>query len=250
MYTLNEANIMNKLFILILTFILITSTAAFANPEPSCFGEAASSPMVCSGFGTCIAQDTCQCAPGFAEPDCRPTGPDACFFDPMSFECMDFCMTTPDPICMDVCQIDPNAGPWCGPPQVCFNIPSFIPDVCSGNGMCVALDTCACQPDFIGPMCETALPYFCSFDVSPSGWFAVSVPNTAEYETFCSALSGTNVTVEGTPHAVQSSKFQLQAVSGATILSLDDIVQAPFFGGAGVILALAGAGLAIKKRRK
>ena len=36
----------------------------------------------------------------------------------------------------------------------CYGIPSTQPNVCSGNGICIAQDTCQCNPNFNGTQCK------------------------------------------------------------------------------------------------
>ncbi len=38
--------------------------------------------------------------------------------------------------------------------ETCFGIPDNDPDVCSGNGICIAPDTCSCYAGYAGPQCE------------------------------------------------------------------------------------------------
>lgn len=37
--------------------------------------------------------------------------------------------------------------------QTCFGRPAGAPNVCQGNGQCVADDTCLCDCGFAGPQC-------------------------------------------------------------------------------------------------
>jgi hypothetical protein len=51
----------------------------------------------------------------------------------------------------------------------CYGVPYDAPDVCSGQGDCVAKDTCICYGGFYGEMCEMAPPPVSGTAVSVNG---------------------------------------------------------------------------------
>jgi len=48
-----------------------TRAANISIGAPTCFGKAASDAAVCGGNGTCVAADTCSCAPGYSGSECE-----------------------------------------------------------------------------------------------------------------------------------------------------------------------------------
>ena len=90
--------------------------------ETFCYNISSFDQLVCSGNGICIDIDTCHCADGYYGEMCQ------------SFNQSDLCNKTRE--------------------VICYEISSFDPDVCSGNGICIDIDTCHCADGYYGEMCQ------------------------------------------------------------------------------------------------
>lgn len=151
-------------------------------PSVKCFSIDASNPLVCSGNGACIAEDTCDCSPTMTGLNCSVP---ICYgygaTDPLVCSKMGSCIGyntcsckanyTGDnceiPICdgilatdVDVCGGNRSciAANVCGPFR-CFGITNGtivngVSVVCSSHGNCIGPDVCDCQEGWGGPKCD------------------------------------------------------------------------------------------------
>lgn len=56
------------------TVLMVAATLAIAShaeAQTTCFGLADTDPLVCSGHGVCVAQDTCVCEVGYSGAGCE-----------------------------------------------------------------------------------------------------------------------------------------------------------------------------------
>ncbi|KAF0975103.1 hypothetical protein FDP41_005856 [Naegleria fowleri] len=118
-----------------------------------CNGIAATAPNVCSGFGKCVAPNTCQCYPGRFGSNCDDTAPPS----NSTFICngipaysASVCSGAGKCVGPNMCQ--------CPPDRFGFNCENFLCfgksiGACNSNGACVAPNTCQCKPNFAGPEC-------------------------------------------------------------------------------------------------
>lgn len=116
----------------------------------NCFGINGTQSDVCSGNGTCIANDTCSCNDGYGGSQCEyfacggliPTDPAVC-------NSHGTCNGTNECNCQSgysgsLCQI-----------ASCFGVSGENTSaVCSGKGSCIAFDTCNCTYGFTWNECE------------------------------------------------------------------------------------------------
>ena len=130
------------------------SLCSSARANVLCFGIHEGDPSVCSGHGTCVSTDTCECDAGYTGDECQFV---ACFGVPA--DDAGACSGHGTCIGPDTCSCEAgHAGDECEFPT-CFGLPGFDPSVCSGHGACIAPDICECQVGFIGNECESmALP--------------------------------------------------------------------------------------------
>ncbi len=117
-----------------------------------CFGVKSYDPSVCSGQGTCVASDRCECNNGWLGDDCSSPSVTQCF-DIMSNE-TSVCSGHGTCIGLDQCKCDDG---WM---QVdcsithCFGFTSNLPEVCSGKGKCIRPNKCQCDDGFRGHKCQ------------------------------------------------------------------------------------------------
>ncbi|KAG2392646.1 hypothetical protein C9374_011371 [Naegleria lovaniensis] len=109
----------------------------------SCNGIVSTAPNVCSGFGKCIAQNTCQCYPGRYGANCGDIAP-------------------------------PTNNTY-----YCNGVPAYSASVCSGSGKCVGPNMCQCMPDRYGYNCENFLCYGKSIGACSYNGLCVA-PNTCQ----------------------------------------------------------------------
>ncbi|EFC49939.1 predicted protein [Naegleria gruberi] len=117
--------------------------------------------MVCSGHGTCIANNHCSCRPGYGGEQCQEI---SCFNNyPRMVQCSNHgeCIALDTCTCYDLytgpnceqCKQPFHEGEHCTPIQ-CFGVEYSVKSVCSGNGDCIASNNCSCRDGFVGERCE------------------------------------------------------------------------------------------------
>lgn len=72
------------------------------------------------------------------------------------------------------------------PPIVCFSKESTDPQVCSGNGNCVANGVCACKTGFYGPQCQ----FFNCFQIPSGSPLVCSSKGNCTKPNTCECLTG------------------------------------------------------------
>jgi hypothetical protein len=123
----------------------------------SCFGIYTNDSSICSGKGSCIDRDVCECEDGYGGPECN------------IYECGDI-LATNSSVCSGkgTCELVPvsdaykigcncssgYSGDLCELHQ-CFGVNNTDGSVCSGYGECDEIDHCVCVPG--------ASNYDCSF---------------------------------------------------------------------------------------
>ncbi len=115
-----------------------------------CFDITSNETSVCSGHGSCIAPDRCQCDSGWMEDECSMT---QCF-DTMSNETS---ACSGHGICMgpDACECDDGwSGTNCSVMTECFDIKANDKSVCSAHGSCIGEDQCQCDDGWMGVDCS------------------------------------------------------------------------------------------------
>ena len=113
-----------------------------------CFGVNVEDPSVCSGNGTCVGHDTCECKNGLRG-DCVLKQCFGIMFDETSV-----CSGHGSCIGLDQCKC--NDG-WLGVDCTithCFGVTSNLPSVCSGKGKCTRPNKCLCDDGFKGHRCH------------------------------------------------------------------------------------------------
>ncbi|MBW2995161.1 hypothetical protein KY312_02320 [Candidatus Woesearchaeota archaeon] len=156
----------------------------------TCYGILAHDPTVCSGKGTCVAADTCECDPNWIGDQCETEDILTCF----GIAATDVAVCSGHGVCVedDTCTCDPGwTGTECetnidecspnpcmnggtctdGVDQytctcpvgytgthcetlMCFGVAATDVAVCSGHGICVEVDTCTCDTGWTGPNCN------------------------------------------------------------------------------------------------
>ncbi len=116
-----------------------------------CFGVMGT--KACSGNGTCVQTDQCECDDGWTGSDCSLL---TCFG--IARNVASVCSGHGSCIGIDECQCDSG---WMGVDcsiTYCFGVTSNLPDrVCSGKGQCVRPNKCHCDRGRIGHKCH--IPY-------------------------------------------------------------------------------------------
>ncbi len=115
----------------------------------NCFGVKVNDPSVCSGKGTCVGQDTCECNDGWSGDDCSVP---PCFG--IRSNETSACSGHGSCIGLDQCQCDDG---WLGVDcsiTHCFGVTSNLPSVCSGQGQCIRHNKCQCDDGFMGKKCQ------------------------------------------------------------------------------------------------
>ncbi len=108
--------------------------------------------VVCSGHGSCIAPDNCTCDDGWIESNCSIPSIVPCFG--IYSDDTYVCSGHGSCIGEDRCKCDNG---WMGVDcsiTHCFGVTSNHPDVCSGNGKCVSHNKCRCADGFRGHCCQ------------------------------------------------------------------------------------------------
>ena len=146
-------------------------------PERKCFGTLASLDTVCSSHGECVAEDRCECEPGWSGTVCQshvgvscgPAGGEPC---------------NGNGVCShdDSCEcFEGYSGEYCQDQftGTCFGIAYDDPRVCLGLGKCIGPDECHCNDrsgglgsidcSFEGWECGPGLGYVYETD-SGSSW--------------------------------------------------------------------------------
>ena len=144
--------------IIVVLFMLLISMHLITCSFTCNFIDESDTLNVCSGNGTCIADDECQCNSGFLGNNCEYV---QCFG--ISNEMVQQ-VCNGHGICIgpDVCLCDYNyQGESCNqtiPTQpttiTCFGVEKNTPNVCSGRGSCSQQDLCSCSAGFNGHRCE------------------------------------------------------------------------------------------------
>lgn len=146
----------------------------------TCFGLKASSVNVCSGNGDCIGRDLCQCKENFTGDECEV----GCAGQEMWI------------------------GNSCHYP-VCFGVPSYDEEVCSGHGECTSANTCSCSSQYSGEDCSMFSCFGKQKNLSNvcSGHGTCSAPNVCSCEdgyrlsecesTYCSFVCANGGTCAG-----------------------------------------------------
>ncbi len=114
-----------------------------------CDGVRADNGSVCSGHGSCVGIDQCQCNDGWSAEDCTVA---RCFGFTSGHPSI--CSAHGSCVAPDGCTC--NDG-WMGIDcsiTHCFGITSNHPDVCSGNGQCIKHNKCKCDGGFRGHKCQ------------------------------------------------------------------------------------------------
>jgi alpha-tubulin suppressor-like RCC1 family protein len=116
-----------------------------------CYNMLKDDPLVCSGNGTCVAQDQCVCRDGFSGDQCQYT---SCYG----------IIATNSTVCggpshgscpyLDTCICTTSyMGPQCQYPA-CFGKSQSDPTACNGKGNCTAPGICTCDSDHAGNQCQ------------------------------------------------------------------------------------------------
>ena len=120
--------------------------------EWQCFGFSSSNPFVCFEHGTCVDTDICECDLGWTGDSCADEL--QCF----GYSSIDPSVCFGHGICVDtdVCECAVGFfGDDCSDELQCFGIASSEPTVCSGHGICVDTDVCECNSGWIGDSCAS-----------------------------------------------------------------------------------------------
>jgi len=117
----------------------------------TCDGIDYDDPLVCSGQGDCVAQDTCTCYEGFYGANCEI----AMTCDGIDYDDPNVCSGRGDCVAQDTCTCyEGFYGANCEIAMTCGGLYYDDPNVCSGRGDCVAQDTCTCYDGYRGANCE------------------------------------------------------------------------------------------------
>jgi hypothetical protein len=116
---------------------------------PICFGTNATMDEVCSSYGSCVAANTCDCYNGYTSYECNVT---VCFN--MTVDDASVCSghgscESPDQCMCEYGWTNVNCSSF-----TCFGIDNDASDVCSGNGECANIDDCICDDWYIGYSCH------------------------------------------------------------------------------------------------
>ena len=120
------------------------------NSNISCFGNTASSPLVCSGNGSCVAQDTCICATNYFGANCSQLLICNGVIGNLSVGCSYRGQCT-----LNGCVCNSGyTGSSCATP-ICFGVAATSSSTCSGNGYCREYNYCQCYPGYSGANCSS-----------------------------------------------------------------------------------------------
>ena len=125
------------------------------NPVSSftCFGNLPSSSSVCSGYGSCVGPNRCNCQNTNFGFECEYS---TCF-DVSGFDYQTVCGGVGKCSIQDQCSCPSGyTGTTCSTPlyNICYGISSNSSNVCSGKGSCVSTDSCKCNAGRVGSYCQ------------------------------------------------------------------------------------------------
>jgi len=179
-------------------------TGENCDEQLTCFGLSYYDSQVCGGMGECVGIDVCECIPGVEGMQCsfdnrmcdgilywdngvcggrgdcidiEGTGDYQCVCDDgyMGSSCWlettcnnipaghpDVCGGNGACVAQDVCECDyPYTGEWCTEVIECGGVPATDPNVCSGSGICTINGTCACDAEHMGVICSIPVDLSC-----------------------------------------------------------------------------------------
>jgi hypothetical protein len=133
---------------------------AFTNLT-SCFGYSKYDlENVCSGHGSCIDYDVCECVENYGGDECEKF---KCFGN--LFDDPNVCSDNGNCVGINNCTCDLGYyGDNCQSSFECYGLFNNESDVCTGHGICKAFNNCSCDPNYSGNECEV--------------WYCNSILNT------------------------------------------------------------------------
>jgi len=116
-----------------------------------CFGVSSKDGNVCSGRGSCLANEFCSCRSGYSGDRCQVAL--QCYG--IDFEAANVCSGGGTCIGPDSCRCESGySGSHCSVKRTCHGVALDSAAVCSGHGKCTGQDVCTCRAGYIGNNCE------------------------------------------------------------------------------------------------
>ncbi|KAG2391864.1 hypothetical protein C9374_013349 [Naegleria lovaniensis] len=120
----------------------------------NCYGVIFNDTRVCSGRGQCYKPDNCSCIPNYSGNNCE------------TFYCYGVVNSNTASVCSGHGTCSSHNNCTCNPGYYgnncemhdCNGIPFNSPSVCNGNGTCTAPNTCSCKTGYSGTNCDL---YYC-----------------------------------------------------------------------------------------
>lgn len=131
---------------------------------PICYTLLATNPLVCSGNGTCVAPNKCNCTANYTGDQCTILTPinqnttqnATCFGKNDATACSGkgTCVLSNTTVAQGVCSC--NVGYMGEQCQIisCYGVMFNATNVCSGQGTCSGPNTCTCKTGFKGVQCS------------------------------------------------------------------------------------------------